>query len=135
MTLDLNRRGFLAASLATGAVAAGDDLIHTVAGGVGQFSLVDGFQLRDHRDESLCDGVVQFARQAQALGISGVPFFVLGEKYAISGAQPVELFEQALAQTWNELHGDTAASTSDDAVTAQADHDHGPSCEGDHCSV
>lgn len=73
--------------------------------------------------------------QARALGISGVPFFVLGEKYAISGAQPVELFEQALAQTWNELHGDTAASTSDDAVTAQADHDHGPSCEGDHCSV
>ena len=42
-------------------------VVHSVAGGVGQFGLVDGFQLRDHRDESLCDGVVQLAGEAGTL--------------------------------------------------------------------
>lgn len=51
---------------------------------------------------------------AAELGISGVPFFVLDGKYAISGAEPVELFEQALAQAWNENHGaDDRVVTSD----------------------
>lgn len=40
---------------------------------------------------------------ARQIGVTGVPFFVLGEKYAVSGAQPPELFAQALAQTWAEL--------------------------------
>jgi predicted DsbA family dithiol-disulfide isomerase len=37
-------------------------------------------------------------RQAQSYGISGVPFFVLDERYGVSGAQPPELFAQALAK-------------------------------------
>lgn len=36
--------------------------------------------------------------QAGEMGISGVPFFVFDGKYAISGAQPVETFAQALHQ-------------------------------------
>lgn len=36
-------------------------------------------------------------RAAAELGIRGVPFFVIDGKYGISGAQPVELFQQALA--------------------------------------
>jgi predicted DsbA family dithiol-disulfide isomerase len=35
-------------------------------------------------------------REAQSLGATGVPFFVLDRKYGVSGAQPVELFEEAL---------------------------------------
>jgi predicted DsbA family dithiol-disulfide isomerase len=35
-------------------------------------------------------------REAQALGIGGVPFFVLDRRYGISGAQPAELFLDAL---------------------------------------
>jgi len=35
-------------------------------------------------------------REAQLLGIGGVPFFVLDRRYGISGAQPAELFLQAL---------------------------------------
>ncbi|MFT3875883.1 MAG: DsbA family oxidoreductase [Propioniciclava sp.] len=42
--------------------------------------------------------------QATRLGIRGVPFFVLAEKYGISGAQPREVFGQALTQVWDELH-------------------------------
>lgn len=40
--------------------------------------------------------------EARELGIGGVPFFVLHGKYGISGAQPTELFAQALAQVWAE---------------------------------
>ncbi len=40
--------------------------------------------------------------QAQNFGISGVPFFVLNDKYAVSGAQSPETFLQALEQTWKE---------------------------------
>lgn len=36
-------------------------------------------------------------RAAGELGIRGVPFFVIDGKYAISGAQPVEIYGQALA--------------------------------------
>jgi predicted DsbA family dithiol-disulfide isomerase len=43
------------------------------------------------------------ARQAAEQGINGVPFFVFGEKYAMSGAQPQEVFGMALAKTLNEL--------------------------------
>ena len=39
-------------------------------------------------------------RRAQMLGINGVPFFLFDEKYAISGAQPAELFMTALERTW-----------------------------------
>jgi predicted DsbA family dithiol-disulfide isomerase len=45
----------------------------------------------------------QLANAAAAQGIRGVPFFVFGEKYALSGAQPDEVFERALAQTIDEL--------------------------------
>ena len=39
---------------------------------------------------------------ARELGISGVPFFVLDGKYAISGAQPAEVFTKALAMAASE---------------------------------
>ena len=35
-------------------------------------------------------------RQAQELGINGVPFFILAGKYGLSGAQPVEALVAAL---------------------------------------
>ncbi|WP_237390817.1 DsbA family oxidoreductase [Chryseobacterium sp. KMC2] len=38
--------------------------------------------------------------EARNNGVSGVPFFVLNGKYAVSGAQPVEAFEEALQQTY-----------------------------------
>ena len=36
--------------------------------------------------------------QALAYGISGVPFFVLDRRLGVSGAQPQEVFAQALRQ-------------------------------------
>ena len=40
---------------------------------------------------------------AAQLGIRGVPFFVLAEKYGVSGAQPAEVFDDVLRQVWEEL--------------------------------
>lgn len=38
--------------------------------------------------------------QARSLGIRGVPFFVFDMTFAVSGAQPEEVFTQALEQAW-----------------------------------
>jgi predicted DsbA family dithiol-disulfide isomerase len=39
-------------------------------------------------------------REAAALGASGVPFVVIDRRYGVSGAQPAELFGQALRRAW-----------------------------------
>lgn len=41
-------------------------------------------------------------QRANELGITGVPFFVLQNAYALPGAQPAEVFERALEQVWQE---------------------------------
>lgn len=41
--------------------------------------------------------------EAQQVGVQGVPFFVFNNKYAVSGAQPVESFEQVLTQVYEEM--------------------------------
>jgi predicted DsbA family dithiol-disulfide isomerase len=40
--------------------------------------------------------------EARRLGIRAVPFFLFGDAYGISGAQPVEILHQALAQAMSE---------------------------------
>ncbi|WP_306215711.1 DsbA family oxidoreductase [Actinoplanes sp. RD1] len=40
--------------------------------------------------------------QARAYGITGVPFFVFDNKRAVSGAQPLELFQKALELSWQD---------------------------------
>jgi predicted DsbA family dithiol-disulfide isomerase len=41
--------------------------------------------------------------EAAALGIHGVPFFVIANRYAVEGAQPTELMVSALERAWSEL--------------------------------
>ncbi|MFF3843677.1 DsbA family oxidoreductase [Streptomyces sp. NPDC002328] len=41
-------------------------------------------------------------REAAELGANGVPFFVLDRAYGVSGAQPAEVFAQALARAWGD---------------------------------
>jgi len=48
------------------------------------------------------DAVHSDIATAEQLRINGVPFFVLDNKYGVSGAQPVELFSNALQQAWAE---------------------------------
>jgi predicted DsbA family dithiol-disulfide isomerase len=42
------------------------------------------------------DDVAADQAQALAYGANGVPFFVIDEKYGVSGAQPVDVFKEAL---------------------------------------
>lgn len=46
--------------------------------------------------------VEQDQYEAQQVGVRGVPFFVFNNKYAVSGAQPTELFQQVLDKVWEE---------------------------------
>lgn len=45
-------------------------------------------------------------KQAQQIGVNGVPFFVLDNKYAISGAQEPDTFLQALKKAYDETISD-----------------------------
>lgn len=40
--------------------------------------------------------------ESRQIGVRGVPFFVFDRKYALSGAQPVELFAETLEKSFNE---------------------------------
>lgn len=46
--------------------------------------------------DEYADAVRADEQLAGQVGIQGVPFFVFNDKWAISGAQPVEMFQQAL---------------------------------------
>lgn len=50
------------------------------------------------------DDVRADEQQARAYGISGVPFYVIDEKYGVSGAQPAEALLQVLDTAWAEAH-------------------------------
>ncbi|MGA2612202.1 MAG: DsbA family oxidoreductase [Spirochaetia bacterium] len=41
-------------------------------------------------------------REAPELGADGVPFYVFDRTYAVSGAQPIELFLEVLQKVWEE---------------------------------
>ncbi len=66
--------------------------------------------------------VKQDIADAQAIGVRGVPFFVIDRKYAVSGAQQSEVFLGALTKAWN-----------DQALTEQQS---GQTCEpGGDCAI
>ncbi|MBJ8348368.1 DsbA family oxidoreductase [Antrihabitans sp. YC2-6] len=71
--------------------------------------------------DRFADAVRADERQARQYGVSGVPFFVINEKYGISGAQSADVVLQALEQAWSEQLT---------LVTADGD-----ACEGDSCAV
>jgi predicted DsbA family dithiol-disulfide isomerase len=51
-------------------------------------------------EDTYVPAVTADVNEARALGISGVPFFVIDGRYAVSGAQSIEAFRQALARAW-----------------------------------
>ncbi|MCF2945288.1 DsbA family oxidoreductase [Paenibacillus tarimensis] len=69
---------------------------------------------------------------ASQLGVRGVPFFVVNNKYAVSGAQPAELFLEVLEKAWAEEHGESdAAGQALNTETA----DEAGICTDDGCEV
>ncbi|AMX84776.1 disulfide bond formation protein DsbA [Geobacillus subterraneus] len=64
--------------------------------------------------------------EAAQLGVRGVPFFVLNGKYALSGAQPVDVFRRALEKVWEEERQDSP-------LRPLADE--GGTCTDGNCSI
>ncbi|MFF7165471.1 DsbA family oxidoreductase [Streptomyces sp. NPDC008086] len=52
--------------------------------------------------DAYADDVRADEREAAELGAGGVPFFVLDRRFGVSGAQPAEVFTQALTQAWGD---------------------------------
>ena len=77
-----------------------DNVLVDIAAG---FGWDRGDALDAINDENELAITAQLATSAAQQGIRGVPFFVFGEKYALSGAQPDEVFTQALDKTISEL--------------------------------
>ncbi|WP_066520346.1 DsbA family oxidoreductase [Curtobacterium ammoniigenes] len=69
--------------------------------------------LRVLQDDTFLDAVRADQAQAQAYGITGVPFFVLDGKYGVSGAQEPEAFAQVLSQVLEMRAADGAHGAAD----------------------
>jgi predicted DsbA family dithiol-disulfide isomerase len=54
------------------------------------------------KENTYADAVEADIQQAREYGANGVPFFVIDDRYGISGAQPTQTFAGALAQAWAE---------------------------------
>jgi predicted DsbA family dithiol-disulfide isomerase len=77
-------------------------------------------------DEAYADAVRADERRASRFGITGVPFFLFNEKFAVSGAQPTELFLTALERTWDDGHPVVALAGADQADGV---------CTDDSCAI
>src|SRR5690606_1491216 len=68
-------------------------------------------------------------RMAAELAITGVPFFVIEQRYAISGAQPADLILEALERAAAELGGPL-----EELASSEGDSE-GEVCGPDGCAV
>ncbi len=86
--------------------------------------------------DEFSDDVRADISEARSLGANGVPFFVIDRKYGLSGAQPAEVFSQALETAWDEgqkltVLAGTPQSAGKDAAEDFAD---GAVCGPDGCN-
>jgi predicted DsbA family dithiol-disulfide isomerase len=65
--------------------------------GLGPATIKDILQGNQYADEVHHD-----IYEAQQAGVTGVPFFVFDDRYAVSGAQPVDTFLEALNRAWSD---------------------------------
>lgn len=67
--------------------------------------------------------------EAKKIGINGVPFFIINDKYAISGAQPTDIFSNALDTIWEEENPKPKFET------LSVDMEDGGMCTDGSCSI
>ena len=96
---DAMKERFLKAYLSEGENLGDTDTLVRLAEDVG----LEGGEVRAALEQqTYAQAVRDDEAQAQAYGIRGVPFFVLNNKYGVSGAQSSEVFLNALNQVWQE---------------------------------
>lgn len=79
--------------------------------------------------DAYTDNVHADQQAARDIGIQGVPFFVINRKYAVSGAQPTEVFIQALEKAKSEEQPAITIVNEVDGADA------GEACTDGSCSV
>jgi predicted DsbA family dithiol-disulfide isomerase len=87
--------------------------------------------------EAYRDAVRADQAEAAALGATGVPFFVVDEKYGVSGAQPTELFAEVLEKAWGEKRPaiTTISGAENAGSTEHAESSISGACGPDGCPV
>lgn len=119
---DAVKERLLRAYFAEGAAVGDQAVLARLAGEAG----LDTDEVRDALAEQRYAAAVRADEaEASALGITGVPFFVIDRIYAVSGAQPPEQILAALQQAWNESHPFTLVGADNEA----------PVCGPDGCQV
>jgi predicted DsbA family dithiol-disulfide isomerase len=84
---------FLRAQLVEGEILDDPDTLARLAADVG---VPEAETRRVLASDAYAAEVREDIEEARAIGVNGVPFFVLDRRYGISGAQPAELFLEAL---------------------------------------
>ena len=54
------------------------------------------------QDNLYVSEVINDQEEARQIGVQGVPFYVFNRKYAVSGAQSPEVFDEVLSKVWEE---------------------------------
>lgn len=80
------------------------------------------------------DEVREDEKEASDLGITGVPFFVFNDKYAVSGAQPTDAFLEVLNKIWTEEKSLQNLSSQEPGNNSNDSSD-GPKCENGVCEL
>ena len=96
---DALKERLLRAHFSEGAVLGDQEVLVRLAAEVG----LDADESRAAlRDTAYADAVRADEAEAAALGIRGVPFFVVDRRYGVSGAQPAEQLLAVLERAWTE---------------------------------
>ena len=94
---DALKEGLLSAHFEHGRDIGDIDTLIEIAVGIG----LDETAIREVLSgDQFADAVRQDIADGQALGLRGVPFFVIDRAFGLSGAQPPETFTDALNQAW-----------------------------------
>lgn len=93
--------------------------------GLEKNELSELFTTRKYEDEVRSD-----IYESRQMGISGVPYFVFDRKYALSGAQPVETFKQALTQSFTEW-----SNAQQESGLKSLNDSNSPICDDNGCEI
>jgi predicted DsbA family dithiol-disulfide isomerase len=122
---DQVKEAMLAAYQSQGEPIGDHEALVRIAVGAG----LDDAEVRDVLgSDRYADAVRRDEWEASDLGVQGVPFFVVDRRYGISGAQPDELFLQALERAWAERQPKLEALVPDGATPVVGD-----ACGPDGC--
>ena len=72
------------------------------------------------------DAVRRDEAEARAIGVTGVPFFVVDRRLGVSGAQPADVFTQLLEEGWKAANPLVTLVTADPSAEA---------CVDDSCAI